>query len=169
MAKLDRDRLQDWLAATQQPIAIEAWIITATPITSNPFAPADEAPYDVERQLPKLNLGGSTRVHGRAQNAIVLGDGRLIGIGMGGLMRPAPKEIAFDVDAAEISVGWFDNTESGNTFRNWVIDLGDGRYYASATGIKLLGRQTRMSGLADQFVGALAERAAPIGPDDVSG
>jgi len=166
MAKLSTTLLERWLGSKHGAIAIDAWVTTATPATVNPasVAASDSDPFAVNGRVAELGLDPAQRVDGRTQNTLVLGGGRLIGIGMGGLLRPAPKEVIFDVDAGTISVEWFDNDSSGNSFRNGIVDLGDGRHYASATGIRILGKRPAMANRADELVAALGDRARPVGP-----
>jgi hypothetical protein len=166
MAKLSTGSLESWLGRNHQAAAIESWMVTATPITVNPADVRDSgSPFDVDRHVARRGLDPARRVHGRTQNALVLAGGRLVGIGMGGLLRPAPKEVILDVAADGIAVEWFDNSSAGNAFRNWIIDLGDGRFYASATGIRILGKRTQMADQADEFAAALGERAREIDPE----
>jgi len=74
-------------------------------------------------------------------------------------MRNRPKELLHRAPIEQVTVHWFDHDEgSGNRFRHFVTDFGDGTGRVDRSGLTALGRQVKSSN-ADHFLDALGEHA----------
>ncbi|MCB2223708.1 MAG: hypothetical protein KQH83_05975 [Actinobacteria bacterium] len=78
-------------------------------------------------------------------------------------VRNRPKDLLHTAPLAGVRVHWFDHDAgSGNRFRHFITDFGDGRWRTEHTGLTALKRP--VSSNADAFLAALGDLAVEV-PD----
>lgn len=116
---------------------------------------------DERRDQLRLQLGladGAKVTAGESGTFLATTHTRLV-VGSRSSVRNRPADLIVAAPLTDVRVHWFDATASSNWFRHWVIDLGDGRWRTERTGLKALGRDTKIAPVADEFVATLGDRA----------
>jgi len=89
---------------------------------------------------------------------IALTQQRLV-IGSRSSVRNRPKDLIVEAPRSEVTAHWFDSTVGPSWFRHWVIEFGGGRWRQERTGLKVLGKTTKIAAATDELVAALGDRA----------
>ncbi len=160
--RLKDKHVEAWAAKSLAGQQVRGWVFLSTVTAVNPFAPdPNVATSGVEDYLAERGLDPSMRLH-LSTGFAALTESRFA-VASTSAARNRPKELLAEAAGGQIGCRWFDNSNSGNGFRNWLFELPDGRHLAAATGIKVLGRTTEMRERADRFVELLADRADLVG------
>jgi hypothetical protein len=111
--------------------------------------------------ITHLGLDREKRLQVQSESTLlVLTDRQLVLATRSALNRP--KDILHAGPAGRIRVHWFDHDAgSGNRFRHFITEFGDGHWRSDRAGLTALGRDLKASN-SDDFVSALGDKAIEV-------
>lgn len=167
-----RAHVEKWAAEALPGETVVSYVVTSTFTPSGPSFVAGGSIIvhtrspdlgDRERSdlITQLGLDREQRLQVRSQaTLLVLTDRRLVLVSRSAFNRP--KDILHSGPADRIRVHWFDHDAgSGNRFRHFITEFGDGHWRSDRSGLSALGRDLKVSN-ADDFVRALGGRAIEV-------
>ncbi len=152
------DVAQSWFADRFGPDTLRAFIVASSAAGGG----TDEvgASISSSKSLYNMSVHGELRgldrerrlVYHQRVVCLFLTDHQLVVSSVRGQFKVKPNEVLHTIERSGLRSEWFDYEDAGTRTRNFVIRIPDGTWMAVGTGTKLLGKENKMSALADDFV-----------------
>ena len=169
---LKRAHVEKWAANALPGETVISYVVTSTFTPSGPAIVAggwilvhtrspelgDEQRSDL---ITHLGLDREKRLQVQSQSTLLVLTGRQLVLATRSALN-RPKDILHSGPVEQIRVHWFDHDAgSGNRFRHFVTEFGDGHWRSDRSGLTALGRDLKASN-ADDFVSALGDKAIEV-------